>query len=109
MELSINERAATFIGFVPETCDIELDCPQRVCYRCKRTHRTAPDMSQPEQWVKALEATKDIYRIERCYEKWAIYSMQRTDGLAIACEPTIGAGMVIALAALHDAEAGDAR
>lgn len=54
-----NEKAATYIGWIPEGCTIN-PASSRACElgtkSCERRHNPAPDMSKPEHYMWAMEA-----------------------------------------------------
>jgi hypothetical protein len=139
--LNDNERAATFIGWKPGPCDLSRMLVAEIFggveYRCStcawvkqvpvhknstlvaygpdfyQHNNTAPDMSKPENYMGALEATGRAYQFKR--EMAASYAMM---GLFYACTipdydinafwyKTGGEAAIAALAALYDAQARD--
>lgn len=125
-----NEKAATYIGWNDHQvnrCESRLRTPQGTCWTCgaitpadstggynKGPHDTlfipAPDMSDPRNYMKALEAVRDAGRWwnieatggDRNYRLTTVIMEDRTTQRDTPEEAIVGA-----LAALYDAENGN--
>ena len=51
-----NEYAAMILGWKPTECPNVTDGPNRICWKCNKSHPAAPNMSDPRNYMKALEA-----------------------------------------------------
>jgi hypothetical protein len=97
-----NEKAATFIGWKPELEPAQPSYPNLKLYHPYRGYMPAPDMSDPRNYMKALEESNVHYQIRGGPDKqwdrqvW----LQRNDNSVEIERFTV----VEALAALYDAE-----
>lgn len=111
--LSDNEKAATFIGWNPDRCELTQMLPHHPkdwCPSHKRYETVAPDMSKPENYMRALGSLENLspsvgYRNVNNGSGWYC----EIDGSDDCCfYSSAGDAVVKALAALYDAQAATA-
>lgn len=120
--LSPNEKAATFIDWTPRFCEgyrIELIdgwlcdlCETRFAQKPQHRHQCGdcPDMTKPENYMRALEACGYRFSIARDYpalvENGLAYvcNIESTTYIAEGWYQTAGEAVIAAFAALYDTE-----